>query len=255
MADPLLSAFLNIEAFYRQVYWGAPTATTVRTDRYTLSYSGVGWLHSVNQLWLHSPAVLEETYLRLATRFFRRYDAEYSIVFTEPLMDGVAAWLRDGGYSERLSTPILMLDGLPRPRYIGSEAQIVRAGVSEQHDLLHVMYSAFYIGPEIARCIVRPEQFDDPATRHYVLYVAGEPVCCATVLLSGGVAGVWNVGTLRGFRRRGLASALLVYALTEAAADGYSLSVLLASPMGRPLYEEMGYRAIGSTVFYGPTPG
>ncbi len=251
----ILSAFLNIEDFYRRVYWSAPSATTVVADAYTLSYSGVSWLHSVNQLWLHVPLSTDDIQLRVAAKFFRRYSAEYSIVFTEPLMPEVAAWLDTHHYVERVSSPILALDGLPQPRYVDRSLQIVRASAAHQQDLLRVMYSTFFIGPEVARCVARPEQFSDPDTRHYLIYKEDEPVCCATILLSGGVAGVWNVGTLRPYRRQGLASALLLHALNEAADEGYTASALMASPMGRPLYEEMGYRWIGSTVYYGPTQG
>jgi len=251
MSDSLLSAFLNIEDFYRQVYWTAPSATTVYTHDYTLTYSGVTWLHSVNQLWLNVPAVEQDIYLRLADRFFRKYSAEYSVVFTEPLMPATADWLRTHGYAERVSTPILMLDGLPQPTHTHTSGRIVRAGLQHQHDLLRILYGAFFIGSEVARCIVRPEQFENPAMRHYLIYIDDEPVCCATILLSGGVAGVWNVGTLRMYRRRGLASALLIHALREAADDGYTSSVLMASSMGRRLYEQMGYRWVGHTIYYG----
>jgi predicted acetyltransferase len=79
-----------------------------------------------------------------------------------------------------------------------------------------------------------------------------DAAACATIMVSDSVAGVWNVGTLRPFRRQGLASAILMQALVEAAEEGYADSVLVASPMGRSLYEEMGFRLIGNTYHYGP---
>ncbi len=252
MTDLLVSAFLNIEDFYRRMYWSVPGATTVHTDAYTLSYSSVVWLHSINQLWLHLPLATDDIQLRVAARFFRRYRAEYSIVFTEPLMPGVADWLEQHGYFERVSSPILALDGLPRIRLADQPARVIRAGIEHQQDLLSIMYDTFFIGPEIARCVVRPEHFEDSITRHYLAYAEGEPASCATILISNGIAGVWNVGTLRPYRRRGLASALLHHALSEAAADGYIASTLIASPMGRPLYEAMGYRWVGNVLYYGP---
>jgi hypothetical protein len=48
---------------------------------------------------------------------------------------------------------------------------------------------------------------------------------------------------------RAFASALLRQALTIAISDGYPDSVLIASPMGRPLYEEMGYEFVGDALF------
>ncbi len=251
----LAAAFLNIEEFYRRVYWNAPTATTIGADGYTLSYSGVRWLHSANQLWFHLSAKTDETHLKLAERFFSRYQAEYSIVFSEPLMANLAELLQAHQYSERVSSPILMLEGEPHIDGQPPGADIVRAQQPHQQDLLQVMYEVFFVGPEVARCVVQPEHFaPESPMRHYLVYISGAPACCGSVSLSHGIAGLWSIGTLRAYRRRGLASALIDYVLREAASEGFPASVLLASPMGRPLYEAMGYRWIGDLLQYGP-PG
>ncbi len=132
------------------------------------------------------------------------------------------------------------------------DLKITPVTVALKQELLDVLYGTFFMGPEIGRCAVRNEHFSDPSIRHYLAYVQSEVAACATILLHDGVAGVWNVGTLRNFRRQGVASALLIHALTAAIEDGYPDSVLIASPMGRPLYEEMGYQLVGSALFYGP---
>src|SRR6267142_5788464 len=82
MSMDLSLALANIEDFYRRIYWHAPGAVTHTTPDYTLSYSGVAFLHSVNQLWLHSPDALNDDLMALSDRFFASYHAEYSIVFT-----------------------------------------------------------------------------------------------------------------------------------------------------------------------------
>jgi GNAT superfamily N-acetyltransferase len=250
-----LSAALNsIADFYRRIYWEAPTAITHTTPGYTLSYSGVTWLHSVNHLWLHHPDALDDRLLAAAGAFFRRFGAEYSVVFDDTMLPGVATWLVSRRFGERVSNPIFALHGLPRPLHVNPAARVVRACPEHRHELLRVLYSVFFIGPETGRSIVRDEHFSDPTIRHYLAYLGEDEdaAACATILITDSIVGVWNVGTLRPFRRQGLASAILTRALREAADEGYTDSVLVASPMGRSLYEEMGYRLIGSTYNYGP---
>ena len=77
----LSTALASIEFFYRRTYWDAPTAITRSTPDYTLTYSGVTWLHSINQLWLHHPEALDNRLLGRAAQFFREYGAEYSVIF------------------------------------------------------------------------------------------------------------------------------------------------------------------------------
>ncbi|MEP7288088.1 MAG: GNAT family N-acetyltransferase [Chloroflexota bacterium] len=247
----LSDAAVSVEMFYRRIYWQAPSAITYNTPDYTLTYSGTPWLHSINQLWLHNPHALNRGLLEAAAAFFKSYRAEYSIVFTEPEPLERAQWLTDSHYSERASNPIFGLRGLPRPHYLHREAEIIQATAQHQTELLNILYGTFFMGPEIGRYAVRTEHFTDSMIRHYLAYVGNEVAACATVLLNDHIAGIWNVGTLRPFRRQGVASALLMRVLTDAAAEGCPNSVLVASTMGRPLYEEMDYRFLGNTLFYG----
>jgi GNAT superfamily N-acetyltransferase len=248
----LTTALVSIEDFYRRIYWHVPGVVTQGTPAYTLTYSGSPWLHSINQLWLHRADALDDGLLAVAHDFFSRDHAEYSIVFTEAGHSPRISWLAERHYAERYSSPIYALSGLPRSHYSHREARIERACAEQQQELLQVMYGVFFIGPEIGRRIVSPEHFADPTIRHYLAYVGREAAACATIMLHDGLAGVWNVGTLRPFRRQGLAAAILMRALVEAAADGCPDSVLVASPMGRSLYEEMGYQFLGTTYSYGP---
>src|SRR5579859_543677 len=93
MLKPAEVVFQSVEEFYRRVYWQAPGATTVWADNWTLSYSGVSWLHSVNHLWLHNPrstAAIDETsqslteWLETAGEFFRQFGADYNVVCNVP---------------------------------------------------------------------------------------------------------------------------------------------------------------------------
>ena len=54
------------------------------------------------------------------------------------------------------------------------------------------------------------------------------------------------VATLPEARGRGLAGALMAHALVDAGERGLRTSTLVATKMGRPVYERLGYRGLGA---------
>src|SRR5258707_11024522 len=100
MLSDLQIAIASLEDFYRRIYWQAGQAITHSRPEYTLSYSGLPWLHSNNQLWLHRLDALNDEVLALAQDFFGRYNAEYSITFNDPGQPEIISWLANRQYVE-----------------------------------------------------------------------------------------------------------------------------------------------------------
>lgn len=75
----------------------------------------------------------------------------------------------------------------------------------------------------------------------FVALLDGEPVSIAMTMVSHGVAGIYWVGSLEQARGKGLGRAVTV-AATNAGFDlGADVASLQASPMGKPIYLELGY--------------
>jgi GNAT superfamily N-acetyltransferase len=91
---------------------------------------------------------------------------------------------------------------------------------------------------------------DDPATLHlhdfvfYLGYLDGAPVATAMRFTSHRIAGVYNVGTLPDYRRRGLGAALTWRAAADGRAEGCLASALQSSAEGFPVYARLGYRHV-----------
>ena len=82
----------------------------------------------------------------------------------------------------------------------------------------------------------------------YVARVDGEPAACVVTEdhHDGSDCGIYWVATAAEARGRGLGTALMRQALADAHQRGCRTSTLQATRLGRPIYERVGYRSIGT---------
>jgi len=85
---------------------------------------------------------------------------------------------------------------------------------------------------------------------NFVASCDGRPVGETTLFTGAGVAGVYDVTVLEEFRRRGIATALLVAALDHARELGLSIAILGATWMGQGMYARVGFRKICQLSFW-----
>ncbi len=78
----------------------------------------------------------------------------------------------------------------------------------------------------------------------------GRAVASAELFTSGGVAGLYSVGTLPAVRRRGLGRAMTAAALREARDRGYRIGALQGTEMGVPVYRRLGFREYSRFEIY-----
>jgi GNAT superfamily N-acetyltransferase len=124
------------------------------------------------------------------------------------------------------------------------------ATAEERHAALQVICDVFYVPPgPMARWTT-----DNPAFKLYLSETAGQAVSALATLPLGQTVGVYHVATRPGYRRRGIAGALLTLALQEARAEGARLATLTATPEARMLYESLGFRTCGYIEQWIPGP-
>ena len=93
---------------------------------------------------------------------------------------------------------------------------------------------------------ITPEELGDPCLRRYFFGLDGRCVCNGTAILPTLAAlNVEPLGTHAGYRRRGLATALMHRLHADAAATGATRSVIVATAMGAALYATLGYETVG----------
>jgi ribosomal protein S18 acetylase RimI-like enzyme len=85
---------------------------------------------------------------------------------------------------------------------------------------------------------------------HFLGRLDGRPVATATLVLGGGVAGIYNVMTVPDAQRRGIGALMTVRPLEVARARGYRLGTLQSSKMGYPLYRRLGFEEYCRIAIY-----
>lgn len=199
---------------------------------------------------LHDHMLNPDT-IRGIEEYFTSKDRPYSLVTMDALLHEAWRVLADLGYHEYERMPAMWLEGLPHASPgNGGNPDLWLSRVRTQRDLatFRTLLSAiFYITREEIELVMGEEALEVPSVRHYVGFVGNEPVGTITNVMNGPVPGIWNVGTVSRYRRRGIGASMMTSVLLEAAAEGHRASMLLASRDGIPLYEQLGYRTL-STV-------
>lgn len=149
---------------------------------------------------------------------------------------------------------------LLREKYVGMHLRVDQWQVSNTSDLLEIMKieSPDQLGDYfqlISHFEINPEAFDklfkllpqacysgDAKYSFYVGYYAGAPVVSGALFFHADVAGIFYICTAPQERRKGYATMMIRYLLTQAKRRGFDNVVLQASSSGKSVYEALGFR-------------
>jgi ribosomal protein S18 acetylase RimI-like enzyme len=103
-------------------------------------------------------------------------------------------------------------------------------GFGGDAQLFHDAYARHGYGPEAIAL-------------HYVGFQDDQPVTSGTLLLSDGIASIYNISTPPALRRRGYGSAITAYTMREAIQRRYRLAWIWSSDDGKSVYSKLGFVA------------
>jgi GNAT superfamily N-acetyltransferase len=98
-------------------------------------------------------------------------------------------------------------------------------------------------GESFSRALTR---FPDGSAHVYVARLGAEPVACCATVDDGTNSEVQMVAVVPEARGQGLSAKLLAHALVDATERGMHTSTLVATRLGRPVYERLGFRPLGA---------
>jgi len=91
---------------------------------------------------------------------------------------------------------------------------------------------------------------DTPSASGFLAYYDGKPISTSFVLYKAGVAGIYNVTTLKEGRGKGIGTAITLAPLKEAKSLGYQTAILHSSEMGLSMYKHMGFKEYCQIEWY-----
>ncbi len=113
-------------------------------------------------------------------------------------------------------------------------------------DHVAVVAAGFGMPLDLVRELFPPEELDVPGIAAFVGYAAGRPVASAFGYTAEGTVGVYNVATVAEVRRLGYGGAMTRRVVADGRERGAAVAILQSSPMGRRLYESLGFREVVS---------
>jgi hypothetical protein len=164
-----------------------------------------------------------------------------------------------GGLQKAYEMPEMLLGRRAAERPLPDGVEIRRLDSAEQAEaywrVAASSYATLGFPPDVFSTYGGHEGLVADNVAAFLAYLDGEPVSIAMTIVSHGVAGVYWVGSLDRARGKGLGWAVTA-AATNAGFDlGADVASLQASPMGRPIYEAMGYEtAFDYRMLMSPPP-
>jgi len=189
-----------------------------------------------------APADDPERTISEAETFFARNQRPWMLFALPEAAPGLERVAHDHGLREEGWFPGLLLDPIPVNAPAPPEGVEVHAvdTVEELQRFERTASRAYEVesGPVYAGWL------SYPGFSFYLAYHRGEPVATATLVASHGIAGIVYVGTVPEARGRGFGRAAVWAAIEAGRKQGFRASALWATPMGRTMYERMGFRPI-----------
>lgn len=237
-------------ACFQLLAMGSETGATEEWDGISLVATGAS-AASLNVAFVTHPLANPARSLAEASRWFRARKLVHSVRIRSGLDAEAGRACRAAGLAAVDTMPGMLLPHIGEQPPMPPDLDILRAdepGAAGDHQ--RVLADGFPMPMDFAALLVARPILAHPATQLYVGYHAGEPVTASSLVVTGEVAGVYNVATILRFRRRGFGEAMTLHALRRGAELGCTMATLQATLQGRPIYERMGFRTVAHYLTY-----
>lgn len=185
-----------------------------------------------------------------AEAFFGPQQRPWILLAFPEAVPGLEGPMQARGFKDEGRFPELFLGAIPEP--IPSPppgVEVRRVDSFEELQLFERTASEAY---EVTPGPVYPGWLEYPGFSFHLAYFRGKPVATATLIVSHGLAGIVYVGTVPAARGQGFGRSVVWSAIEAGAVEGCKGSALWASPMGRRMYERMGFRRVTEYRIWSP---
>ena len=205
-----------------------------------------------NWLAIHTAHPDNEARLRAGVAALRARRVPAEVIIAEALAAGLAPVALDLGLESPHPVPLMLLRPnrpATRPGPPGLVVERVRdeIGLRAATDLLAAAFGES--AESCARCCGL-SLLAAPALSLYLARAGADALSTCWIWRDGPLAYVAAMATSPAHQRRGAGRAVLTHALTEHAATGATAASLIASAVGRPLYEQLGFQTVDTATLW-----
>lgn len=181
-----------------------------------------------------------------AEEFFRPLGRGFTVWVRDHVDADIAAYLQERGVRASSQSPWMFLTRRPLDTAVPEGVEVrITAAAPDLPVIQSIVADAFGATgmprEEADSLFAHPRRVFSPVTRFALATVNGEPAATAMVLLTGGMGGIYWVGTQPRFARRGLGTLCTVAVANAAFELGKPMVGLHSTPMGQAVYERMGF--------------
>ena len=182
--------------------------------------------------------------LSAAVAWMADRDVPFWVTATDPAVEVVERHRADLDLVKAGEQPGMALAPLDEISPVDSAAEVTEvADPDEREEFSTVTASAFDWPRDVVEPVDRAALAADDA-RLFLGRVEGRPAASGLLVRTGQVAGVYTIGVVEEFRRRGVGEAMTREVLRAGREAGCRVGVLQSSEMGYPLYERMGFETV-----------
>ena len=162
---------------------------------------------------------------------------------------------KDAGFHlyKRFDTLACELDRIPREKSWNRQIKVQRINDLSVFDdkIPHPLMGPITTTRRRAWLKIAQQRLDKSPKRCFSFFasVDGRLVGSCTVFFDSGIAGIYDVGTLKEVRRRGIGTAVTFAALEFARKQGFKAAGLIASWQGALVYRRIGFRPVGKMSY------
>lgn len=247
--DLAAAANRNLQTGIERLADAVPGGSTREFGPLTAAASGLP-APTFNRLFVFADAP-EET-LAEAVAWLDERRAPYWVTATDRTAGSLDPLVAAGTLDPASSQPGMALSTLADVSVPPTDATITEVTTDDEWTAFSDVSGSVFEMPEEAVADVESASRSVESVRGFLGYVAGEAVACGTLIRTGDVAGVYTIGVLPEYRRRGLGHALTATVLRAGRADGCEVGVLQSSEMAVPLYEAMGFETVVGYRLFSP---
>jgi len=235
---------LNCWEMFRDIVRLSRGGELLETAQFYLGYGPHGTLF--HNMAMVLDAVEVDALFDATRRFYAPRQAPFTIWLRAHADAELETALRARGFELFTVMPGMALLGDPgtpcEPPGLEIRPTVDDAGRRDYLEVTAAAYATYGAPPEYADdAFAALASVHAPHLQGFVGYVEGKPAAAAAVYVTHGVAGIGWVGTMPDQRGHGYAEAVTWAAVREGFRRGGAFANLQASPMGRPVYERMGF--------------